>query len=419
MNSLRMRVAGLLVVSIVTVVALATITALFILRPPEDGGSVRSLKFHLEAMLRVATTHPDALNAMGGVLGETPSRGTIDVAKTDELSRAFGASGIAREVKVVASKDQRSILVSLRLPSDRWLIANLPSWAPPENVKYVFAGWMFLILVGSVGVSLVAAKRITMPLAMIEKATASIGPSGEIGTLQESGPAELRETARALNRMSRILRVALESRMRLIAAAGHDLRTPMTRMRLRAEFVSDVEEKERWLADLSELEQIAESAIGLVREEIDPANVEEVAMEKLLQEVVMAVNLAGLSAEFVGAGDFVAKAAPLSMRRALTNLVANAATHGGGAKVSLAGSADRVIVRIEDNGPGIPQELMDQVFEPFFRVDVARRKTYPGAGLGLAIAGEIVSRAGGSIELSNKATGGLLQLVSLPLALAK
>lgn len=419
MNSLRMRVAALLVISIVTVVTLATLAALFALRPPEDGGRIGSLRTHLEAMLHVATTHPDALEAMGAAISEAPAPGITDAPQTDELAHAMGASGLAREVKVVTSQDQRSLLVSLRLPSDKWVVADLLSSPPPESGKYVFAGWMLLIFIGSAAVSLLAAKRITMPLAMIETATASIGPRGEIELLPESGPAEVRETAKALNRMSRSLRAALESRMRLIAAAGHDLRTPMTRMRLRAEFVGNEREKEKWLADLNELQQIADSAIGLVREEIDPAGIEDVAVDELLYEVVESVNLAGLPAKFVGEGHFTAKAAPLAMKRALTNLIANAATHGGGATVSLSGTSDQVFIRVEDEGPGIPPELMGRVFEPFFRVDAARRKIVPGAGLGLAIAEEIVSRAGGRIELSNKAAGGLLQLVSLPLVAGK
>ena len=127
--------------------------------------------------------------------------------------------------------------------------------------------WLALITFGATAIAVFVANRMVKPLVLLESAVELVGPDGILPHLPERGPAEVRATAKALNSLSSRLRAAIESRMRLVAAAGHDLRTPITRLRLRAEFIEDEEERARWLNDLDELERIADSAILLVREE--------------------------------------------------------------------------------------------------------------------------------------------------------
>jgi signal transduction histidine kinase len=207
----------------------------------------------------------------------------------------------------------------------------------------------------------------------------------------------------------------MESRMRLVAAAGHDLRTPMTRMRLRAEFLE--EDREKWLNDLDELDRIADSAIRLVREEVNQDAVEPLGLDRLVRDIE--VEMASLGhAVSVGHLDKVSvRAGALGLRRALRNLIVNAATHGKGCTVSLAAQGGRAVLTIADRGPGIPPDLLNKAFEPFFRVDPARTQFLPGAGLGLAIAREIIERYGGTITLENRQGGGLVQTVILPVVL--
>jgi signal transduction histidine kinase len=207
----------------------------------------------------------------------------------------------------------------------------------------------------------------------------------------------------------------MESRMRLVAAAGHDLRTPMTRMRLRAEFL-DEEDRVEWLNDLNELDRIADSAIRLVREEAGVEDTEPVALDRLLRDLATELKQVGHPVTTGALSPALVKAGPLALKRALQNLIINAATHGGGARLALSVEGHRAIVRIEDDGPGIPPDLLSRVFEPFFRVDPARRQSVPGAGLGLAIAREIVERNGGTITIENKAPRGLRQTVGFEIA---
>ena len=203
--------------------------------------------------------------------------------------------------------------------------------------------------------------------------------------------------------------------MRLVAAAGHDLRTPITRMRLRAEFIADEEERRRWLNDLDELERIADSAILLVREESGSVPPEPIRLDKLVKDIAAELKEQQFAVETGALQPVTVRASPLALSRALRNLMINAATHGSRGRVSVEdGKGAMAKVRIEDDGPGIPSHLIGQVFEPFFRADPGRQRTRPGAGLGLTIAREIVRRAGGDITITNGKDRGLTQLVELP-----
>lgn len=185
-------------------------------------------------------------------------------------------------------------------------------------------------------------------------------------------------------------------------------------LRLRAEFVEDEDERGKWLTDLEELDQIADSAIRLVREEASSDGVATVHLDGLLTEITTELEETGLR---VTQREMVAldvAAGSLALKRALRNLIVNAATHGGGAEISLTRASGKALITIRDKGPGIPDELLSQVFEPFFRVDPSRRKTMPGVGLGLAIAREIVERFGGEITIRNLPAGGLIQEVRMP-----
>jgi len=186
----------------------------------------------------------------------------------------------------------------------------------------------------------------------------------------------------------------------------------MTRLRLRSELLPDSEQA-HWLSDIDELEQIAESAMGLVKEESGSANRTRIDIAALVREAAEELAAAGLPVTLGPLQGATVQAGPLSLRRALRNLLINAATHGGGAMVSVSRLGDTVLVTIDDEGPGIPQALLQQVFEPFFRGDPSR-SAHKGAGLGLSIAHEIIERLGGSLTLENRPGGGLQQLVALP-----
>jgi signal transduction histidine kinase len=229
-------------------------------------------------------------------------------------------------------------------------------------------------------------------------------------------PAEVRVAAKAINSLSSRLKVAMESRMRLVAAAGHDLRTPITRMRLRAEFVEDYEDRAMWLKDIDELDRIADSAILLVREDSRKSTPEPLRLDMLISELVDELRLLSYDVTLTRSTAGAVRADRTGLNRAFRNLIINAATHGKRARIAVESTPSEVIVIIDDDGPGIPQDMLGQVFEPFFRANRARAKEFNGAGLGLTIAHEIVQRAGGNITIENGRLRGLLQIVKLPVA---
>jgi signal transduction histidine kinase len=281
----------------------------------------------------------------------------------------------------------------------------------PPNIERLW--WLAFITVGVGGVAVLAANRMIRPLVMLESAVEMVSADGILPHLPERGPAEVRATAAALNSLSTRLRRAVESRMRLIAGAGHDFRTPLTRMRLRAEFVADEEERELWLRDIKELDHIADSAIELVREESTNAVSEVICIEGLVGSVATELQEQDFKIEVSDTAKACVKGNRVALSRALRNLLINAATHGERGRVSITGGATARIV-ICDDGPGISPDLLDQVFEPFFRTSPARIQSIPGAGLGLTISREIIRQAGGDIKISNGRDGGLVQVVELP-----
>ncbi|WP_342587289.1 ATP-binding protein [Pseudaminobacter soli (ex Li et al. 2025)] len=407
-----MRIALLLIVAIITVVGLATLAAVSVIGEPEPEGGLQPVLRQVELLARVASENGERARAAGIDIRDQPAAGQQDAKLTRILGNTLRDRGAAPAAVVTSTPGRVGKTASVQLPDSHWLVVDFPDFSPPRDAWFVLAGWITLIVLGVTVVALYFTSVLTRPLEMLQAAVARIGPDGVLAPLPETGSGELRATARALNHLSARLKAAMEGRMRLVAAAGHDLRTPMTRLRLRAEFLPE-EDREKWLNDLDELDRIADSAISLVREEVQSQDLSEpVALDRLLKEIVSELTALKLRARLVSADQACVRAGALNLRRALRNLIVNAATHGKGATVELQTSNGQAIVTISDDGPGIPPELLDKAFEPFFRVDPARRQSVPGAGLGLAIAKEIIDRYGGTITLANRPGGGLVQKIA-------
>ncbi|AYD03765.1 ATP-binding protein [Neorhizobium sp. NCHU2750] len=416
MTRLRNRIVLLLVAAIITVVGLATFAASRALGPPPMNGRLEAQATQLRLVAALVERDRPAAVAQGASISDHPAIGDIDRHMTDELSDVLARSGSPLKVLISRHPESRATTASVELSDGLWLVMAWMEQGPPPGGWITLAIWAALIVIGSAAVSIFAASKIVRPLELIESAVARIGPDGALPTIPETGPGEIRATAHALNRMSARLKSAIESRMRLVAAAGHDLRTPMTRMRLRAEFIVDDGERDKWLADLNELDAIADSAMMLVREEVKVVDARPVRLDQLIGQVAAELHSLGYAVTLAQVDTAFVSGSPLALTRAIRNLVINAATHGERAMMSCVTRADDVVVTIVDEGPGIPQVLLGQVFEPFFRVDGGRRKSIAGAGLGLAIAKEIIERFGGRITLANRVPRGLLQEVVLPRA---
>jgi len=368
MNTLRVKIAVLMVIVIVSVVFSLTMVLFYLLGPPKRVHSLAPVAQQVETLLRVVNTGSTAIE-----LVPQPASGRVLEGFTQRLRDALAARGV--DVAVTISRDgwRAPLMVSVPVKDRGWLAFPITD-LPPQGVPWKgLLRWLLLITFGATAIAVFVANRMVRPLALLESAVESVGPDGVLPSLPERGPAEVRATAKALNSLSARLKAAMESRMRLVAAAGHDLRTPITRMRLRAEFVEDEEERARWLTDLDELERIADSAILLVREESGIAPPELIQLDELVGSIGAELRDQNLDVTETTIEKVKVRASRLTLNRALRNLIINAATHGVRARVEVGGLDGTARIVIEDDGPGIPPELLGQVFEPFFRADPARR----------------------------------------------
>ena len=413
MKSLRIRISLLLVVSIVAVVGLATGAAIFVLgsRVPESFAKPIVLQINTLIPLLASRdsdpSSPEPLVTLRAPTGR-PLEGFTQV-----VQEALRASGATNRVVVTETADRNIAAVWVELPTRGWFAIPIPDRPTHGSEWFALASWMALIIAGAIAIALAIAHRMARPLALLERIASTISQNGQMSVVPETGPAEVRATARALNRLTANLKAAMESRMRLVAAAGHDLRTPITRLRLRAEFLPE-DDQAVWIRDLDELRRIADSSNSACARGSSNDTQQSVRLDVLTQAAVKELVETGLSIEVLQSTPVLIRGAPLAVTRVLRNILVNAATHGKGCKVQIEPRQQWGVVVIEDKGPGIPEAVINRVFEPFFRIDPARTQFIPGAGLGLAIAKEIVERHRGEIVLSNLSAGGLRQEIRLP-----
>ena len=414
MNTLRARVTLLLIVAIVTVVATASLIGVSLLRPPLPEMTVdpmaRQLRLIADLVRHAADPGSAAPQSADVEQHPAPYPGEQIDRFSQALQDAMRRTGPDLPLRVTRPNLEAPAVISVEIAPQHWLWLTTAGLPIPQGLPLAFTSWMVMLVLGASCIAFIMVGIIVRPLTLIEDAIARIGPDGVLPKLPETGSAGMRSITSRLNRLSDRLRTAMESRMRLVAAAGHDLRTPMTRMRLRAEFLAD-DERAAWLADLDELDRIADSAIRLVREEVEGGDSEPLRLDLLMATICDELVGQNLPVRLDMLTPVSVRAGSLALKRALRNLIINAATHGKGAEIALTAAGAGAFIVIRDRGPGIPPALLDQAFEPFFRVDPARQQSAPGAGLGLAIAKEIIERYGGSILIANRPSGGLEQKV--------
>ncbi|HEU0202340.1 MAG TPA: ATP-binding protein [Burkholderiaceae bacterium] len=257
-------------------------------------------------------------------------------------------------------------------------------------------------------------RRITRPLGLFAAAATRLGTDLTAPPLPARGPSELRAAATAFNRMQERVRRLIDDRLLMLAAVSHDLRTPITRLRLRAEFIDEDVQREKMLKDLDEMEAMIAAALAFAREEtvVEPRG--PVDLRRVLDEIAAELTESGGAVMVAGAARTQINGRATALKRALRNLVENAVKYGGRAAVRLHARPGEFIVTIEDDGPGIPESELEKVFRPFYRVEPSRSRETGGTGLGLAVARSVVRSHGGDIVLANRHEGGLIQTIVLP-----
>ncbi len=307
------------------------------------------------------------------------------------------------------------VRVSARLSDGSWLNFVAPLdiaeslWRPRFVLSLLVMAVLVTVLVTW------ALRRATRPFAAFAAAAERLGVDVTAPPLTEDGPSEVRQAAHAFNVMQQRLGRFIADRTQMLAAISHDLRTPITRMRLRAEFVEDEEQRSKMLADLAEMEAMIAATLAFARHDADAEPRRTLDLAALLAALVDDFAAAGKEAAYDGPQTLTIAGRPTALKRAFANLIGNAVAYGESARVSLAPGDAQAVIEIADDGPGIPEAEHERVFAPFYRLEGSRNRDTGGTGLGLAVARGIARAHGGDVVLRNRDGGGLAVTVTLPL----
>ena len=303
---------------------------------------------------------------------------------------------------------------SIQLFDGRWLDFTslrdneMPGW----SAKAVLS---FLLLAGLLaGLMIWLLQRTTQPLKQLALQAERLGRGDKAEPIAESGPREIRNTLSAFNRMQDRLDRFVSDRTRMLAAISHDLRTPLTTLKLRCEFLPDGEDKQKIQQSLTVMEQMLSATLQFAREDGLAEPIRSLDLPSLLQSLCDDLQDNGHDVSLISQEAVIYRARPTALRRALQNLLDNGVKYGAKVEAELKVSASQIQISIRDFGPGIPSKQLEEVFKPFTRLDTARNMEDGSIGLGLAIARTLIHQHGGQLLLSNHAQGGLVAQIFLP-----
>lgn len=317
------------------------------------------------------------------------------------------------EAMMAGQNDPIELTLSIRLADGDWL--NVRTMFHRPGLQFSPQALLPLVLMAA-SIALVAwwtARRVVGPMRALAVGADRLGRGLDADPLPMAGPSEVRDTTQAFNRMKDRLTRFVTERTQMLAALGHDLRSPLTAMRLRVEMLDETDDSIRLKALVEEMQAMVEATLEFARGVARSEPSSEVDLAALLGDLVGDVGDG--AASLAPSPPLLITTRPQALTRALRNLIDNAVRYGGAATVRLTAEVGAAVVVIEDQGPGLPEGQLDAVFEPFVRLEGSRSRDTGGVGLGLAIARTIVQAQGGLVKLQNRPEGGLQAVVRLPL----
>lgn len=303
---------------------------------------------------------------------------------------------------------------SIALDGGTWLNISAGRSPGPPPFGGAFMVSLALSSLATLLVAVFVAGRMVRPMRRLADAADRFGRGEAFEPLPETGPDEARRSARAFNQMRERFERFLRDRTRMLAAISHDLRTPLTSLRLRAELVEDEETRDRLVETVEEMQNMSEATLAFIRADQSEEETRAVDLAALAES--LAADLVELGHDVtVSDGDRpVVRCRPVALRRALRNLIENAVRYGERARLTVSATSGEARITVDDDGPGLPAGDLERVFEPFVRGEASRSRETGGIGLGLSIARSIVRSHGGDIRLENRPGGGLTAILSLP-----
>ena len=308
------------------------------------------------------------------------------------------------------------VRVSVKVSDSLWFNARIGLITEGANDRTRGLLTQVIVTLFVAAIALWGLRRATRPLTLFVGAAERLGVDVNAEPLAESGPAEVRRAARAFNTMQTRIKRFIQDRTQMLAAISHDLRTPITRMKLRAEFVDDDEQRAKMLRDLDEMEAMIATTLSFARDDAANEPTRSVDVADVLVSIAGDLRQAGGNATYSGPDRLLLTARPMALKRALTNLADNAVKYGKCARIALYRHASEIEITVDDDGPGIPESEKERVFSPFYRIESSRSRETGGTGLGLTITRNAILSMGGTVELMNRPGGGLRARVTLPAA---
>jgi len=320
------------------------------------------------------------------------------------------------DLRFDTSRSENVYFLGIPLSDASWIVFSAPSrfWTVTPIAR--IASGVALTLVAIIIFSALAGFQLSRPISEFAKALSRFGTDPRASPIPERGPSELRATIAAFNAMQAQIQKFVDDRTTVLAAISHDLRTPLTRMRLRGEFIVDEYQRQRLFHDIDEMTAMVESALSLFREDFRDEQTTAFDMPALLRTVADDVTDQGTRVSYIGPERAVFRGRPFALKRAISNLVENAVKYGEEPEIELNCSPEILLIFVRDRGPGIPVDAAEQVFAPFFRLERSRNRSTGGAGLGLTSARAVIRGHGGNITICNRQSGGLEVSVTLPIA---
>lgn len=309
----------------------------------------------------------------------------------------------------------RLLVLSVQLRDGNWVngllwIAKPDRWAPVRLAGSTLLLYLVL-LVAMIWVS----ARIVRPLRDLASAADRLQGAGEAPIVKPSGPADIERAIVAFNAMSKRVSAMLVEKDRMLGAIGHDLRTPLASLRIRAESVEPEDERAPMIATIEEMAAMLDDTLALARTGRGVEQLRPIDVGALADTVVEEFRALGQPVELESGGRLIAKLQPNLIRRAVRNLVENAVKYGGAARVAVRDAgADRIAIEVSDDGPGIPEDELANAQEAFYRIEPSRSRETGGSGLGLTLARAAAQAHGGGLELANRPEGGLVARILLP-----
>lgn len=287
-----------------------------------------------------------------------------------------------------------------------------PPFGPPP--LGVILSYLMLVMLAVMPAAWLAVRLATRPLSRLAAAARALGANLNAPQVPETGTTEVVGAARAFNAMQRAIQRNLDERTQILASISHDLKTPLTRLRLRVAELGPADQRERCEADIDAMNALVQegldyAASAQLREQRVPLD-----LNRLVEDIVERAGDMGQRVNASGQLKAPFECAPRALERSLQNLVDNAVKYGGGARVVLNDGSEQIEIRVEDNGPGLPEDLLEKAFDPYFRAEQSRSRETGGTGLGLSIARNLIRAHGGEIRLENRAAGGLAACITLP-----